>query len=155
MRNGFSGPYRSVNGSTRTQLKGRRGRVNISRMSGERTAWWKPVLLAAVLGLLTTGIIAGVRQFADRESPTATITISPSSAEAGQPVTILGEGFDSNERIVVTFTDVNLLATAADRSGSFTDSFEVPQRTPGDWLVAATGETSGRRATSRFVIEFQ
>src|SRR5215472_8584616 len=83
------------------------------------------------------------------------LTISPTSGQAGITVQASGSGFGHKELIYVNF-DTTLVAAAqssASKSGTFSISFVVPQSAqPGNHTVTATGQSTGTTASATFQI---
>lgn len=96
-----------------------------------------------------------------RGSATATFTINGSaaslslSASQGPPgtgVTASGTGFTPGETIQITVNGASLGTAQADQNGNFTTSVQVPNVAPGQYVVTATGQTSGASASASFVV---
>jgi hypothetical protein len=82
----------------------------------------------------------------------AALNPSPSQAAAGSSVVINGSGFQPGEKVNVSFNGSGIGTPTADTSGNFSQSFTVPNLAPGQFGVVATGQSSGRSATTTFTI---
>lgn len=84
-----------------------------------------------------------------------TVTLTPSSGQPGDVITISGSGFAVNSPITATFdgTALTLSGTATtDDTGSFTATFAVPAtETPGSYTVNVA-DNQGTSASSTFVV---
>lgn len=110
------------------------------------------VLAALVLVALLLPTVWIVRTVAANG---VTLTISPTSGQAGITVQVSGSGFGHKEIVDVSF-DTTLVAAAlssASKSGIFSASFVVPQSAqPGSHTVTATGQNTGSTALATFQI---
>ena len=76
--------------------------------------------------------------------PTIAITLSPTSAVSGSPVTVTGSGFGANEAgITVTFGTTQMATgLPADDQGTWSYTFNVPASSPGSYIIDAYGSTT-------------
>lgn len=70
-------------------------------------------------------------------SPSAAITIDPTSGAVGSILTVQGTGFIPNSQVTIKFDDASGTDTT-DNNGDFTFSFSVPPSISGDHTVSAT-----------------
>jgi hypothetical protein len=66
------------------------------------------------------------------------INLSPTSGPIGAEVTISGTGFGANKVVTIRFSQSHVRTSASDASGSFTDYFEVPQNSSGNYSISAS-----------------
>jgi len=87
----------------------------------------------------------------------AQVTLSATSGTPGMTVNITGRGFGANERnIQITYDGkVVLNGIAADRSGTFTSSFEVPLSASGDHSIVIGSNAVGGGGVGGAEIGFQ
>ncbi len=120
-----------------------------SAIRAPRMALVAAVLILAVLLVPTVWIVRSVA------ASGPTLTLSPTSGQAGITVQVSGSGFGHKEIVDVSF-DTTLVAAAqssASKSGTFSASFVVPQTAqPGSHTVTATGQSTGLTASTSFVI---
>jgi hypothetical protein len=69
---------------------------------------------------------------------TPSISLVPSSGPIGAEVTVTGSGFGANRVVTIRFLEEHVRTGATDASGSFTDSFVVPQDRSGNYQVSAS-----------------
>jgi hypothetical protein len=98
-----------------------------------------------------TELIAVYRNTA---TPTASISLNPTSGQVGTSVTITGVNFLANSAITIRY-DGNIVSTTpstttSNTAGGFSTSFSVPSSTSGTHPVSATDGT--RTATSTFTV---
>ncbi|MGQ0795538.1 MAG: Ig-like domain repeat protein, partial [Nitrosopumilaceae archaeon] len=97
-----------------------------------------------------TEIVAVYRNTA---TPTASISLSPTSGQIGTAVTVTGANFLSNTAITIRY-DGNIVPTTptitSSSTGGFSTSFNVPTSTAGGHSVSASDGT--RTATSTFTV---
>jgi hypothetical protein len=68
----------------------------------------------------------------------SSISLVPSSGPIGAEVTVTGSGFGANKVVTIRFSEEHVRTAATDASGSFTDSFVVPQNQSGNYQVLAS-----------------
>jgi eukaryotic-like serine/threonine-protein kinase len=121
----------------------------MSAIRSRRVALVAVALIIAVLLVPTVWIARSVA------ASGGTLTISPTSGQAGITVQVSGSGFGHKEIVDVSF-DTTLVAAAlssASKSGTFSTSFVVPQSAqPGSHTVTATGQNTGSTASATFQI---
>jgi outer membrane protein assembly factor BamB len=107
------------------------------------------VLTAAVVGMvLAVGVFAS-----PAAAVTASITLKPSSGPPTSTVTVTGTGFGVSETVAVDFSSTQVATATTSATGTFSATFTVPRSaSPGNGLVKATGQTSGRFATKNFLV---
>ncbi len=69
---------------------------------------------------------------------TPSIIIVPSGGPIGAEVTVTGSGFGANKVVTIKFSEEHVRTDATDASGSFADSFVVPQNQSGNYHVLAS-----------------
>jgi uncharacterized repeat protein (TIGR01451 family) len=108
-------------------------------------------LLAGAVALI---LAVGVLQPRLAAAATATISLNPTSGQAGSGVNVTGSNFGFGETITITFQGFGTVATTTSgASGFFSTSFTVPgAATPASYTVTATGSSTGRTATAQFQV---
>jgi outer membrane protein assembly factor BamB len=85
---------------------------------------------------------------------TTSITLKPGVGPPTTKVTVHGTGFGASETVAVDFGATQVTTAATSSTGTFSTTFTVPKSAvPGNDPVTATGDTSGRSATSSFLIQ--
>jgi hypothetical protein len=83
----------------------------------------------------------------------AKIALSPASGNVGDTINVIGSGFSSGKKAVVTYGGVFMLEDVpVDSTGSFSDSFKAPGGKHGGVEVVAT-EADGISASSDFAMD--
>jgi outer membrane protein assembly factor BamB len=109
-------------------------------------------LLAALLtAAVCLGLLAAAAGPAGAGSPS--LRLSPRSGPPTSKVTAKGAGFGTSEIVVVDFGTTQVAETTTSPAGRFSTAFKVPAAAPpGRQTVTATGQTSKRLATARFLV---
>ena len=76
---------------------------------------------------------------------TAGAILSQSTGPVGVPLTVNGNGFQPGSNISVTYDDKPIASSVADNNGKFTVTFNVPQGSGGDHVVAVSDGITTRR----------
>jgi outer membrane protein assembly factor BamB len=85
---------------------------------------------------------------------TAGITLKPGIGPPTTKVTVNGTGFGATETVAVDFGATQVATATTSSTGTFSTTFPVPKSAlPGNDPVTATGDTSGRSATSNFLVQ--
>jgi virginiamycin B lyase len=91
-----------------------------------------------------------------RVSTARSVTPSPRQGQAGAAVSVTGRGFASGEMVAVTFksgsAQLPLCTGSANGSGTFSCVGNVPASSLGSHRIMATGQTSGHKAKSIFLV---
>lgn len=82
----------------------------------------------------------------------ATVTLSSSGGAAGAMVNVSGNGFNPYESISLSVGSVNVGTVSADASGRFSAAIIIPNSASGNAAVTAMGASSGRAASSSFMV---
>ncbi len=84
----------------------------------------------------------------------ASIMLSPTSGPPTSSVTVSGQGFGSQEQIILTFDSSVVGNTTTNSSGAFTRKITIPATAAaGDHTVTATGQSSKLSAQARFIVQ--
>jgi hypothetical protein len=73
----------------------------------------------------------------------ATLAFNPPQAAPGASLTVNATGFRPGETVQVSFNGPMVATGTADTSGNVTFTFTLPNLSPGNYGVTATGQTSG------------
>jgi len=85
---------------------------------------------------------------------TTSITLNPGVGPPTTNVTVNGTGFGASETVAVDFDATQVATATTSPAGTFSTTFTVPgSALPGNCPVIATGDTSGRSATSNFLVQ--
>ncbi len=79
------------------------------------------------------------------------IAISPAEGSVQSTATVDGTGFDSRSDIVLSFGGSEVATDRTDSDGSFEATFNVPEKTPGTYVVKAKDEDNNS-ATAQFSV---
>lgn len=105
--------------------------------------------LAMIFAALTLGGPASAAPYADQ----TTIGVSDQTPSEGSSFTISGAGFKAGEHVRIVLDNGDFLGTAtADSTGQYSFSVTLPSGLTGTHSIIATGETSGKVATSSISI---
>ena len=108
----------------------------------------RALIVAAVSMLLALGLSA-----APVAAVTTSITLKPGFGPPTSKVSVTGSGFGASETVAVDFGATPVAIATTSSTGTFTATFPVSKSTlPGSHPVTATGDTSGRSATSSFLL---
>ncbi len=108
----------------------------------------RALIVAAVSMLLALGLSA-----APVAAVTTSITLKPGFGPPTSKVSVSGSGFGASEPVAVDFGATPVAIATTSSTGTFTATFPVSKSTlPGSHPVTATGDTSGRSATSSFLL---
>jgi len=119
-------------------------------MSAIRTRRVSLIAAALVIVALLVPTVWAVRSAV---ASGATLTLSPTSGQAGTTVQVSGSGFGHRETVNVSFDSTPVASAQASKSGTFSTTFVVPQTAqPGSHTVTATGQNTGRSASATFQI---
>ena len=128
---------------------------------------WIAGLIAAILATVIGGLILAALQHPPPPPTTpvphvpnpnpipAALALSRSSGPPGTTLTVSGTGFAPGERVVLRFHTTELKKVPANPQGAFSgQSVTLPADWPfkGQFLVFASGETSGRSTSEPFQV---
>jgi hypothetical protein len=85
-------------------------------------------------------------------TPGPGLTLTPSQGAPGSTVTVKGSGFQPGETVQVTFNGNPAGSAQANTDRSFSADVTVPNLAPGDYTIAAEGQTSGLTASATYKI---
>jgi hypothetical protein len=102
------------------------------------------LLLAAVTALLlATAPVASAGE-EEYPAPDCSLSVSPEDPDAGDDITITGEGWPAGATVTVTVGGVELDPVTADDEGSWEVEYTIPESTPeGEVSVTADGCEGG------------
>jgi hypothetical protein len=109
------------------------------------------VIVSLILGALLMAPIGASAQTAT-PVPSAALSLSESSGQAGSNVTANGVGFRPSETVNVTFNGQDVGQPVAADNGTFNLSFTVPTLVPATYGVLAVGRASGATASAAYRI---
>jgi len=75
------------------------------------------------------------------------ISISPTSGNIGSTITVTGKGFGANSSVLITYDNIRVKTAAADASGNFSATFNVPPSTKGNHTITASAGPTTKSAT--------
>lgn len=103
------------------------------------------IALALLIAALTLTSPASAAPYTNQ----TTVGVTDQTPCEGCSFTVSGDGFTPGERVRIVLDNGDFLGTAvADSSGHFSFSVTLPSGLTGTHSIIATGETSGRTATS-------
>jgi len=85
------------------------------------------------------------------------ISLNKLSGSVGDNITMMGSGFEDNERDITILFDGEAVVTEirADETGSWNGSFEVPEMPTGEYSVTAEGEQTEKEDISALSFEIE
>jgi len=95
-------------------------------------------LPASTNGAHTVKASDGVNSDSASLTTLPSINLTPTSGPIGAEVTTSGTGFGANKMVTIRFSQSHVRTSATDASGSFTDYFEVPQNSSGNYSISAS-----------------
>jgi len=93
---------------------------------------------ASTHGAHTVSASDGVNSDSASLTTLPSISLTPTSGPIGAEVTVSGTGFGANKVVTIRFSQSHVRTSATNASGSFTDYFEVPQNSSGNYSISAS-----------------
>ena len=98
-------------------------------------------------------VTAGTAVSSKAITMSAQIALSPASGNVGDIINVIGSGFSSGEKVVISYGGISMLEDVpVDSTGSFSGSFKAPGGKHGGIAVVAS-EADGISASSNFAMD--